>query len=326
MKNESNKVRNKVQKVTIKKDFSGQRLDNFLINYLKGVPKSKIYSIIRKGEVRVNSSRKQVFYKIKENDLIRIPPLQIASKEEIKAPFEFIDVLKRSIIFEDDDCLVLNKPFGIASHGGSGISFGLIEAIRNFGPRYRDCKLVHRLDKNTSGLLICAKSLESYQNLVTMMQQREISRQYDALCWRQPPQTKGTIETLIGRHPSQRTKMSVLVSGGKTAITHYELKNIYPLGCQVRFTLETGRTHQIRVHASYLKFPIIGDDVYTNRQWQRNTKNKKTPVKKINMMDRQALHAQCLSLQHPVTEKSLLFEVDWPSDMIKLRNDLSEHD
>ena len=130
MKDEPKKVRNKVQKITINKNYSGQRLDNFLLNYLKGVPKSKIYSIIRKGEVRVNSSRKQVFYKIKEHDLIRIPPLQITIKEEIKAPFELIDVLKRSIIFEDDNCLVINKPFGIASHGGSGISFGLIEAIR----------------------------------------------------------------------------------------------------------------------------------------------------------------------------------------------------
>ena len=114
MKDEPKKVQNKVQKITINNDYSGQRLDNFLLNYLKGVPKSKIYSIIRKGEVRVNSSRKQVFYKIKENDLIRIPPLQIENKENIKAPFELIDVLKRSIIFEDDNCLVINKPFGLS--------------------------------------------------------------------------------------------------------------------------------------------------------------------------------------------------------------------
>ena len=197
MKDEPKKVRNKVQKITINKDYSGQRLDNFLLNYLKGVPKSKIYSIIRKGEVRVNSSRKQVFYKIKENDLIRIPPLQIENKENIKAPFELIDVLKRSIIFEDDNCLVINKPFGIASHGGSGISFGMIEAIRNFGPSYRNCKLVHRLDKNTSGCQLVSKNQSFLRKCNNLIREKKIIKKYIALVHGNWPENLNLIENKL---------------------------------------------------------------------------------------------------------------------------------
>ena len=123
----------KVQKIIVDNDHSGQRLDNFLLNFLKGVPKSKIYSIIRKGEVRVNSSRKKVSYKIIEDDLIRIPPLNLATVSKNVPSSSFIKVLQKNIIYEDNNCLVINKPCGVASHGGSGLSIGLIEAIRNFG-------------------------------------------------------------------------------------------------------------------------------------------------------------------------------------------------
>ena len=224
MKDEPKKVRNKVQKITINKDYSGQRLDNFLLNYLKGVPKSKIYSIIRKGEVRVNSSRKQVFYKIKENDLIRIPPLQIENKENIKAPFELIDVLKRSIIFEDDNCLVINKPFGIASHGGSGISFGLIEAIRNFGPRYRDCKLVHRLDKNTSGCQLVSKNQSFLRKCNNLIREKKIIKKYIALVHGNWPENLNLIENKLTKNIGVSGERLVKVSSdGKNSITKFKL-------------------------------------------------------------------------------------------------------
>ena len=149
---------NKAQKIIVDNDHTGQRLDNFLLNFLKGIPKSKIYSIIRKGEVRVNSLRKKAFYKIAKDDLIRIPPLNLPIRSDKVPSISLIKILQNNIIFEDNNCLVIDKPFGIASHGGSGISIGLIEAVRNFGKEYRNCKLVHRLDKNTSGCQLISKN------------------------------------------------------------------------------------------------------------------------------------------------------------------------
>ena len=266
MKDEPKKVRNKVQKITIDKDYSGQRLDNFLLNYLKGVPKSKIYSIIRKGEVRVNSSRKQVFYKIKENDLIRIPPLQIENKENIKAPFELIDVLKRSIIFEDDNCLVINKPFGIASHGGSGISFGLIEAIRNFGPRYRDCKLVHRLDKDTSGCQLVSKNQSFLRKCNNLIREKKIIKKYIALVHGNWPENLNLIENKLTKNISASGEKLVKVSSdGRNSITKFKLLEKNNFFSKLSCNLVTGRTHQIRVHTSHSDFPIVGDHKYGDR-------------------------------------------------------------
>ena len=266
MKDEPKKVRNKVQKITINKDYSGQRLDNFLLNYLKGVPKSKIYSIIRKGEVRVNSSRKQVFYKIKENDLIRIPPLQLENKENIKAPFELIDVLKRSIIFEDDNCLVINKPFGIASHGGSGISFGLIEAIRNFGPRYRDCKLVHRLDKNTSGCQLVSKNQSFLRKCNNLIREKKIIKKYIALVHGNWPENLNLIENKLTKNIGVSGERLVKVSSdGKNSITKFKLLEKNNFFSKLSCNLVTGRTHQIRVNTSHSKFPIDGEHKYGDR-------------------------------------------------------------
>jgi 23S rRNA pseudouridine955/2504/2580 synthase len=267
MKDDPKKVRNKVQKITINKDYSGQRLDNFLLNYLKGVPKSKIYSIIRKGEVRVNSSRKQVFYKIKENDLIRIPPLQIENKENIKAPFELIDVLKRSIIFEDDNCLVINKPFGIASHGGSGISFGLIEAIRNFGPRYRDCKLVHRLDKNTSGCQLVSKNQSFLRKCNNLIREKKIIKKYIALVHGNWPENLNLIENKLTKNIDVSGERLVKVSSdGKNSITKFKLLEKNNFFSKLSCNLVTGRTHQIRVHTSHNDFPIVGDHKYGDKR------------------------------------------------------------
>ena len=132
---------NKSHKIKVSKEVLGQRIDNFLINYLKGIPRSKIYSIIRKGEVRVNGSRKKPLYKISEGDEIRIPPLNIDEKKELFIPENFIKLLKERIVYENQNYLIINKPSGVASHGGSGIKLGLIESVRNFGKLYRDCDL-----------------------------------------------------------------------------------------------------------------------------------------------------------------------------------------
>ena len=138
-----------VKKIIINENISSQRLDNFLLNQLKGVPKSKVYSIIRKGEIRINSKRKKPSYKLVIGDEVRVPPIKTSSKESQFVPTNVIDLLRASIVEENDDYIALDKPEGIASHGGSGISIGVIETIRNFGNSYRDAKFVHRLDKDT---------------------------------------------------------------------------------------------------------------------------------------------------------------------------------
>ena len=140
-----------VKKIFIDENISGQRLDNFLLNHLKGVPKSKIYSIIRKGEIRINSKRKKPSYKLVNGDEVRVPPIKTSKIENQFVPSKVIALLKDAIVEENEDYIAINKPEGIASHGGSGISIGVIEAIRNFGKAYREAKLVHRLDKDTSG-------------------------------------------------------------------------------------------------------------------------------------------------------------------------------
>ena len=304
-------------------ESQGLRLDKWLNQQLSDCSRKYIQDAIQTQSIMVNDQAKPQKYIIQENDRITGHVLMPAS-DHVTAQNIPLDV-----VFEDEHVIVINKPAGVVTHPGHGNpDQTLLNGLLHHCPdniHLPKHGLIHRLDKNTSGLLICAKSQAAYQKLVAMMQAREISRQYDALCWRQPPQISGTIGTLIGRHPSQRTKMSVVVGQGKTAITHYELKDVYPMGCYVRFILETGRTHQIRVHAAYLKFPIIGDDVYQSKQWQRNKKTKKS-IHTITPINRQALHAQKLSFKHPITEKLLTFESPWPADMTALQLELKQDD
>ena len=195
---------NKSHKIKASKEVLGQRIDNFLINYLKGIPRSKIYSIIRKGEVRVNGSRKKPLYKISEGDEIRIPPLNIDEKKELFIPENFIKLLKERIVYENQNYLIINKPSGVASHGGSGIKLGLIESVRNFGKSYRDCKLIHRLDKDTSGCQIIAKK-QSF--LRKCNEEIRLGRSY-----------KEYIAIVNGRWPKTKTKVisSILKTKNKS--------------------------------------------------------------------------------------------------------------
>ena len=170
-----------VKKLIINENISGQRLDNFLLNQLKGVPKSKIYSIIRKGEIRINSKRKKPSYKLAIGDEVRVPPIKTSSKENQFVPTNLITLIKDAIVEEYDDYIALNKPEGIASHGGSGISIGVIETIRNFGKSYRDAKLVHRLDKDTSGCQVIAKNNKFLRNCNKLISERKVKKTNQAM-------------------------------------------------------------------------------------------------------------------------------------------------
>ena len=297
----------KVQKIEIKESHEGQRLDNFLINLLKGVPKSKIYSIIRKGEVRVNSSRKQARYKLIKADLIRVPPIRLTPSKEKFAPKDMIDLLKESIIFEDKNYIAINKPKGIASHGGSGISIGLIEAVRNFGPEYRDCKLVHRLDRSTSGCQIISKKQQFLKQCNELIRNGRANKSYIAIVkgsW--PDNQKRIVSNLSKDILVSGERMVKETADGKNSITEFKIIEKSNLFTKLSCNLITGRTHQIRVHTSNFGFPIVGDDKYGDRETNKS-------LNKIGL-DRMYLHSKSFK----ISELEINLESEEPKEFKKL--------
>ncbi len=288
-----------VRKIIIDENISGQRLDNFLINYLKGVPKSKIYSIIRKGEIRINSKRKKPSYKLFSGDELRVPPIRISKEESQFVPTNIISLIKEAILEENDDFIVINKPEGIASHGGSGISLGVIETIRNFGKAYRDAKLVHRLDKDTSGCQVIAKNNKFLRRCNKLISERKVKKTYQAVVHGNWIHKDGIYEINIEKNMVIGKERMVRISdGGKIAKTFFKLIESSKHFSLIQCELITGRTHQLRVHLSELGFPIVGDKKYGIRE---NKLSKVSTYKK-----RMYLHANSFTskdLNIHVTEK-----------------------
>ena len=252
-----------VKKIIINENISGQRLDNFLLNQLKGVPKSKVYSIIRKGEIRINSKRKKPFYKLVIGDEVRVPPIKTSSKENQFVPTNIIALLRDSIVEENDDYIALNKPEGIASHGGSGISIGVIETIRNFGKSYRDAKLVHRLDKDTSGCQVIAKNNKFLRHCNKLISERKVKKTYQAIVHGNWIHKDGIYEINIEKNMLiGKERMVRILEGGKIAKTFFKVIESSKHFSLIQCELITGRTHQLRVHLSELGFPIVGDKKY----------------------------------------------------------------
>jgi len=252
-----------VKKIIINENISGQRLDNFLLNQLKGVPKSKVYSIIRKGEIRINSKRKKPSYKLVIGDEVRVPPIKTSSKENQFVPTNIIALLRDSIIEENDDYIALNKPVGFASHGGSGISIGVIETIRNFGKSYRDAKLVHRLDKDTSGCQIVAKNNKFLRHCNKLISERKVKKTYQAIVHGNWIHKDGIYEINIEKNMLiGKERMVRILEGGKIAKTFFKVIESSKHFSLIQCELITGRTHQLRVHLSELGFPIVGDKKY----------------------------------------------------------------
>jgi 23S rRNA pseudouridine955/2504/2580 synthase len=273
-----------VKKLIINENVSGQRLDNFLLNQLKGVPKSKIYSIIRKGEIRINSKRKKPSYKLVSGDEVRVPPIKTSSKENQFVPTNVIALMKDAIVEENDDYIVLNKPEGIASHGGSGISIGVIETIRNFGKSYRDAKLVHRLDKDTSGCQVVAKNNKFLRNCNKLISERKVKKTYQAIVHGNWIHKDDIYEINIEKNMLIGKERMVKTSeGGKIAKTFFKVIESSKHFSLIQCELITGRTHQLRVHLSELGFPIVGDKKYGIKE---NNFPKNSGIKK-----RMYLHA-----------------------------------
>lgn len=259
----------KVQQVEIGAEQAGQRIDNFLVTRLKGVPKSAIYRMIRKGEVRVNKGRIKPEYKLESGDIVRVPPVRTAQKDE--APVFIGDQLKSqleaSILFEDNGLIVLNKPSGLAVHGGSGVSLGVIEALRQIRPQQKFLELVHRLDRDTSGVLLVAKKRSVLRQLHDDLKEGRVKKTYQALLYGRWNGRQHRIEAPLKKFDLASGERVVRVSQeGKPSLTFFEQKHLFENATLVEASPVTGRTHQIRVHAQFAGHPIAGDDKYIPRE------------------------------------------------------------
>ncbi|OGC79811.1 MAG: hypothetical protein A2W07_08890 [candidate division Zixibacteria bacterium RBG_16_43_9] len=300
----------------------GERLDLFLAGKELNLSRSRIQKLIEERKITVNDKKVKSHYKIKgdEKILIEIPPPERLSLEPQDIPLD--------IIYEDKDLLVVNKPAGMVVHpAGGNYEDTLVNALLFY------CKdlsgingvlrpgIVHRLDKNTSGLLVVAKNDFAHTNLAGQLKDRTLTREYAAFCWGDLPKEKGVVETLIGRSIKDRKMMTVVKQKGREAVTEYEVLERFPLGDFLKIKLKTGRTHQIRVHFLYLNHPIMGDPEYGGRRKhlgmiKESLKAQANQV--LKLIDRQALQAKKIGFVHPRTKKYMEFESELPGDMKKL--------
>lgn len=260
----SRSVMTEVQWITVDDDVAGQRVDNFLMARLRGVPKSIVYRIVRKGEVRVNKGRVKPDTRLQSGDVVRIPPLAQQLKPEQPKPGSRVQgVVEAAIVFENDEMLVVNKPSGIAVHGGSGLSFGLIEVLRSARPEARFLELVHRLDRDTSGLVMVAKKRSALRFLQDELRQKRIRKYYHALVAGNWPAGIDRVAEPLLRYEMPNGERRVRVSGdGKSSLTLFACLQRFQGYSLVEASPVTGRTHQIRVHSAWAGHPIAGDDKY----------------------------------------------------------------
>ncbi len=306
-------ARTGVQLVTIDANHAGQRLDNFLLTALKGVPRTHVYRLLRKGEVRVNKGRAKPDYRLETGDVVRLPPVRRgesagqAVTEKAVAAGKF-DWLNERILYEDEHLLAMNKPAGLAVHGGSGVSVGLIEALRALRPQNPYLELAHRLDRGTSGCLLIAKSRAALTRLHDQLRSGEINKYYLALvdgAWR-----GGTrrVEVQLEQHRPKGGERHVEVGDeGKDSASDFSPKEKFSSAALVEVLLHTGRMHQARVHAAHIQHPIAGDDKYGNATFNEWMKEKG--------LRRLFLHAARLELAHPVTGRTLRVAAPLPEEL-----------
>ena len=295
---------------TIGPEAEGQRLDNYLIRIAKGVPKSHVYRIVRQGEVRVNKGRVAVDYRLAAGDQVRIPPMRLA--ERAPTPLATVPAAALPpILFEDEHLMAVDKPAGLAAHGGSGIAFGLIERVRSARPNQPFLELVHRLDRETSGILLLAKSRRALLGLHEDLREGRVEKRYSVLVsgdWVNDRQhIRLPLTKYVNRHGERRVSVD---AEGMESHTVFSLIKRYGRFSLLEADLKTGRTHQIRVHLSHLGFPIIGDDKYGDFELnKRVARGIDTP-----RLARMFLHAGATQFKHPVTSRPMALEAPLPSE------------
>lgn len=297
-------------------DAAGQRLDNFLMTRLKGVPRSHVYQLIRSGQVRVNSGRVRPRYRLKKGDSVRVPPLRRRAAPAIADPGTGLAWLAGRIVFEDDRLIVVDKPAGLAVHGGSGLDFGLIEGLRSLRPQVGTLELVHRLDRGTSGCVMVAKKRSALRQLHALLREGAVTKRYLALVRGRWEHGEVEIDTplAIGREGSA---MKVEPKAdGKPALSRFRLVNQYgDFGSLVEVEIGTGRTHQIRVHAVVAGHPIAGDDRYGDRPF-----NARCEAAGLRRM---FLHAQLIEFVWPDTDEEFIVSTPLPDELREFLDDLS---
>ena len=293
----------KVSFVTVTEDQQGQRIDNFLVTHLKGVPKSAIYKILRKGEVRVNKKRVKPVYKLQMEDLIRIPPIKVAEREEfVPKNLDKISALEQAILFEDQYLIVINKPSGMAVHGGSGLSYGLIEALRVLRPQEKNLELVHRLDRDTSGCLLISKKRSILKGLHEQLREKTMEKNYWALVVGEWAAKIKNVTEPLRKNTLQSGERVVRVDEeqGKASHTRFRVLERFD-GCTlVQASPVTGRTHQIRVHTQCKGHPIACDDKYGDQVFDSRMREMG--------LSRLFLHAHNLRFLHPKHETTMHVE------------------
>ena len=295
---------------TIDETNSGQRLDNYVIKSLKGVPKSHIYRLVRCGSVRVNKKRCAVHYCLCLGDVVRLPPVRMASPVSLPKP---PPTLTLPVLFEDEAFIAINKPAGLAVHGGSGVSFGVIESMRAQRPQAKFLELVHRLDKDTSGVLLLAKKRVALLALQSALQQQRIDKRYLILVRGAWKAGEKRVQLALQKYTlanGERRVRVVTNQLGQASETVFRLVRHIDCAPEGRFSLLeaqllTGRTHQLRVQLAYLGFPIVGDDKYGDFDFN----------KRLKSIRRMFLHAESLQLQHPITQEDMVISASLPDDL-----------
>ena len=297
-----------VRYIEVTADEAGQRIDNYLIARLKGVPKSRIYRILRSGEVRINMKRVEAAQRVAAGDRIRVPPVRVATREAPEPAPHF----KLPVIFEDEDLLVIDKPAGLAVHGGSGVSHGVIESLRAMRPQARFLELAHRLDRETSGVLLVAKKRAALMRLNEMLRDRAVDKRYlvgvSGRFRNAMQRVRLSLERRVTREGERRVSVSDEGREAETVFRLVERGTEYSL---LEAELLTGRTHQIRVHLAHLGHPVLGDDKYGD--FALNKALRKQGLKRM------FLHAAKVTLEHPVTGRRLELAAPLPPELERFR-------
>lgn len=301
-----------VQNIEIAASHAGQRLDNFLLSVLKGVPKSLVYRIIRRGEVRVNGQRSKPLRKLALNDRVRVPPVRVPTPQEMAQPSQQLQHhLQSRILYEDDALMVIDKPSHMAVHGGSGVRLGLIEALRQLQPDYSDLALVHRLDRETSGCVMIAKKRSALRALHEQLRAHQINKQYDCLAHGHWPEHINVVKAPLLKRIDGSGEWRVAVSEStqaQFAATRFHLEQQWPQVsiCWLKAWPKTGRTHQIRVHALAQGCALVGDDKYADKASLAQART--LGVKRM------LLHASRLQFLHPLSAQAMDVRAPLPED------------